>query len=978
LGTLSLIEEQSQYILDNIRDIIFILSSDGKIKSMTKEFEKLTGWSREKWIEKHFLEMVHPDDTAVVVEGFQATLEGETVPPYETRIFTKSGEIITLETKLTPQIVNGKVSGYLGIARDVTERKNAEESSRTSENQYRMIINSMGDAIHVINSDLRIILTNAAFSTWLNQLNLKTDLVGRTVQEAFPFLPDHVLVEYDDVFSSGRTLVTEESTTIDGKIFYTETRKIPIFRGKTVVQVLTIIRDVTQRTRIEKQLRQREKKQRELISNLTDVVVEMDLEGKFIFISSQAFDLFGYNPEDVLGKNSFDFIHPDDIESAQNVLMESLAGKRIFDFEYRIKHKNGHYMWVAASGKVIEYGDNSKIVCGIKNLTDRILAEEKLRESEERLLSFMNEATDSFTLWDSELNLVDCNKMTLQMFPAETKKQNVLGRNMQEFVTDPANIKPYKIVLRTGIPFSGDRVAPSKLFKDLHLFVKAFKVGEGLGIIITDITERKRAEDELRKTKFRLEYLLKSCPAVIYSCTPGDQFSTTFMSENIKEILGYQTSNFINTPEFWERKIHPDDKEKVSTAFTEILEQGNYSDAYRFKHKKGSYRWMLDEANLIKDEKGNPLEIVGFWTDITDYKKTEEALRESEEKFRSIFENSPIGKALADLNFRITEVNEVFKEMLGYKENELYQKTILDLTHEEFHKQDEKQIRRLLNGKISSFQTEKRYLRKNQEPLWVQVTMSLLKDDKGDPQNFFLMAEDISAIKHREEELKKQFLKYNIEDGNVYLVTEEFLSLSKTVFYDLINIGYKGTIASRTPSKDFRKFMEGDYNFFWLTERNGYRKLITLIEELPNKSVMLIDRLEYLFLKEGFNNAIQFIFNLKELTYLKNLIIILSIDSVTISERELRVLEKETQEIKPRFMAKIAEELLEILRYVFQQNNLGLKPSYSDIGEGLKISRPTIRKRVKRLKAAGYLLEDKKGKSKVVEISGKGRMLFLG
>jgi len=197
------------------------------------------------------------------------------------------------------------------------------------------------------------------------------------------------------------------------------------------------------------------------------------------------------------------------------------------------------------------------------------------------------------------------------------------------------------------------------------------------------------------------------------------------------------------------------------------------------------------------------------------------------------------------------------------------------------------------------------------------------------------------------------------------------------VFSELTTIGYNGLIASRTPSKDYRAYMEGEYDFFWLTEENGYERLINLIKDTPSKSVILIDRLEYLFLKEGLEKAIQFVYKIKEITYLRNLVVILSIDNATISERELLILEKETHQIEPLFMAKIPEEFLEILRFVYRQNNLGVKPSYSGIGEELQISRPTVRKRIKQLIATGYLLEHKKGKSKNVEISGKGRILFL-
>ncbi|MFX1515544.1 MAG: PAS domain S-box protein [Promethearchaeota archaeon] len=1091
--TPSLIEEQTQYILDNIRDIIFTLSSDGKIKSITQEFEKITGWSRDEWIGKHFLEIVHPEDAAVVVEGFKATIDGETVPPYEARIFTKSGEILTLETKPTPQIVNGEITGYIGIARDVTERKRAEYSLRTSEKQYRMIINSMGDAIHVINSDFEIIIANPAFTTWLKQLNLEIDLVGKTIQEAFPFLPDKVLEEYQNVFTSGLPLVTEDVTPIDNKFYYTETRKIPIFRNKKVVQVLTIIRDVTERTQIEKQLRESERNYREIISNLTDVVVELDAEGKFLFVSPQSFELFGYHPSELIGKSFIEFMYPDDIENAIKAQTEAVAGKQIFNFEYRIKHKNSKYIWVAASGKAVEYEDGLKLVSGIRDITekkmmekavresekqyrtlfentpiglyrstldhkflaanpafldlvglssfeelsntdsnelaialkyprdqflkeieekgevkglefqlerpdgsiihfrenarsiknkngiiqyyegsveditDRIMAQQALLKSEEMLRSFMDGATDSFSLFDSNLNLVDVNENGLNTFLPGTEKADVLGWNIIDFHTVPEDILQYKEVLETGIPFIADRVAPPSIYGDIILSVKAFKVGDGLGIVATDITEQKNMENALRKSEERLRSFMDAAT---------DSFSIWDSEFNLidinvtglgmlspgtkkKDIIGKNVVEFIT------------DEQNVDK-YRKVLDSGHpYRGDRSYYHPELGERILAVKAFKM----GEGLGLIS--TDITPRKEMENVLRENEEKFRSIFENSPIGMALTNLDFKFFKVNAVFCHMLGYQDDELMEMTFFDITLEEHWEQEKTLLKMLVNGKISSFRSEKRYQKKNKEFLWVQVTTSLLRDDKGEPLDFLLMVEDITTIKDREEEMKKHLLKFNTEDGNIYLVTEKTPTLSKTVFNDLITIGYRGFVASRTPSRDFRVYMEGMYDFYWLTEKNSYDSFITLVEDSPSKSVILIDRLEYLFLKEGLEKAIQFIYKLKEITYLRNLVVILSIDSTTISERELRILEKETRQIEPRFMAKIAEEYLEILKFVYQQNNLGLKPTYSGIGKELQISRPTVRKRVKQLRVLGYLLEHKKGKSKILEISEKGRMLFL-
>ncbi|MHA1967072.1 MAG: PAS domain-containing protein, partial [Candidatus Hodarchaeales archaeon] len=173
-------EVHYDYILENIRDIIFTLSPEGLIVSMTREFENATGWPLDDWVGKHFLEIVHPDDAAVVVEGFESVISGELPAPYEARVKSKSGEYLIFETKSTPHIIDGQIVGYLGIARDVTQRKKAEDALRASEQQYRDIINSLGDAIHVVDQNYQIVFSNPAFSHWLTELGIALPIEGKT------------------------------------------------------------------------------------------------------------------------------------------------------------------------------------------------------------------------------------------------------------------------------------------------------------------------------------------------------------------------------------------------------------------------------------------------------------------------------------------------------------------------------------------------------------------------------------------------------------------------------------------------------------------------------------------------------------------------------------------------------------------------------------------------------------------------------
>ncbi|MDD5195811.1 MAG: diguanylate cyclase, partial [Candidatus Omnitrophica bacterium] len=136
-----------------------------------------------------------------------------------------------------------------------TNHVNAELSK--SEAQYRLTLDSMGDPIHVVDSSLRFILFNKAFEKWVKEtlgLNLE-GISNQTVFELFPFLPDIVRQEYKTVFDTGQILVTEEETPVGNKTFITETRKIPIFENKKVIRVVTIVRDITARKRMEEDLK---------------------------------------------------------------------------------------------------------------------------------------------------------------------------------------------------------------------------------------------------------------------------------------------------------------------------------------------------------------------------------------------------------------------------------------------------------------------------------------------------------------------------------------------------------------------------------------------------------------------------------------------------------------------------------------------------------------------------------------------------
>lgn len=175
-----------------------------------------------------------------------------------------------------------------------------------------------------------------------------------------------------------------------------------------------------------------------------------------------------------------------------------------------------------------------------------------------------------------------------------------------------------------------------------------------------DMTERKKVELELLKTKEWLQYLLTASPAVIYTSKNSGDFGTTFVSSNVKDLVGYEAQEFMDNSGLWKDCIHSDDVQKVFDNFKVLFEEKAVSNEYRFLHKNGTYRWVYDQIKLIYDGAGNPIECIGYWTDITERKQAEEVLRETVKWEHAIAE--VIGKIRASLDMETifsTAVNEV-------------------------------------------------------------------------------------------------------------------------------------------------------------------------------------------------------------------------------------------------------------------------------------------------------------------------------
>ncbi|WP_341731009.1 response regulator [Microcoleus sp. EPA2] len=187
-----------------------------------------------------------------------------------------------------------------------------------------------------------------------------------------------------------------------------------------------------------------------------------------------------------------------------------------------------------------------------------------------------------------------------------------------------------------------------------------------------EIRERQQAELKLRSVTERLQYLLATTPAVIFSCQIGGNYDVTFVSENIFLMVGYEAQEFMNGSIDWYSLIHPEDRENVTNLFAQILEKESISYEYRERHKDGSYRWIYDEVKLVKDAAGVPMECVGYAVDITARKQAEITLQQQLKRERLV--NSIQERIRSSLNLEevLTMAVEEVRDFLATDRTVIY------------------------------------------------------------------------------------------------------------------------------------------------------------------------------------------------------------------------------------------------------------------------------------------------------------------
>jgi len=390
LAEVALQESESRYrtLIDTSNDVFYTLSPEGKFLSLNPAFETITGWSREEWLGKSFLPLVHDEDVPLALHNFKGTLHGDRVYAYAVRIRKKNGEFVVGELHPSPLRKDGRIVGASGVARDITERVRAEETLR----RLGSILEATPDFVGTTSPDGRPVFINQAGRRMVG-LAQDADLSNMTIAQFHPAWAAEKIVRegipsaIQNGFWAGETAFRSP----DGHEI-PALQLIVVHKGRNgAVEYLSIVaRDITERKRMEKEQARLTEDLRLLLESTDQGIYGIDLDGRCTFINAAGARKLGYHVEEMTGKSMHDLIHHTRTDGTAYpekecpILNEAIRGEAGVRCNTEVLWKKDGTSFFAeySAFPIVHQGANRGAVITFTDITQQKALEDQLRQAQ--------------------------------------------------------------------------------------------------------------------------------------------------------------------------------------------------------------------------------------------------------------------------------------------------------------------------------------------------------------------------------------------------------------------------------------------------------------------------------------------------------------------------------------------------------------------------------------------------------------------
>jgi len=559
---------------------------------------------------------------------------------------------------------------------------------------------------------------------------------------------------------------------------------------------------------------------RSLIELSFDLILLVDREGKILYVSPSAERMLGYLPSDVQGTSMFEYIHPEDLKNAL-AFYHSRVGRKGFSryITFRVRHRDGSWRHLEAIGNnLLDDPVVKGIAVSARDITERKRLEEDLRRSEEYFRYITDNTYDIITVADAQGIMRYVGPSIKDI--AGYDPQELIGKPAFDFI-HPDDVQRIAKTYADGVTKPGftEHVEFRWLHKDgtwhIHeaVGINALDNPSIQGVIVhaRDINDKKTLEEELQRSEEYFRSLTEGTSDII--TVLDENGNIRYVSPSVERAAGYKPEEIVGKQliDF----AHPEDIGDGVESLAYALQSAGITQyaEIRIRHKDGTWHYYEAAANNLLD---NPVVrgIVIHTRDVTERKQWEEALRESEERYRLIYDFTGEAIYTYDTSFMLIGVNKKACELIGYEEHEVLGRNILELNilHPDEYERTLDDIQRLFKGEVVN--DELRFIRKDGSVAVGDVTGAPLYNREGEVIAFTNVARDITESKRAEQRLEK-FNRCLLELGPDPLENIRNIVLTGTDMLDGFGLLYarldKGRLSVFSPLEQSEGFVIAEY-----------------------------------------------------------------------------------------------------------------------------------------------------------------------
>lgn len=756
--TLALSEKEKQYrnIIENINEVIFEIDKTGVITYISPAIKNVLGYSNTDIIGRNFTHFVGINEKEL--KGRFNLLKENKETWAEYKIPSKTGEEHWIRLSTKAVFDSGIFKGGTGTLIDITEKKEIELELQQSEALYSSVLRASPDAIVVATLDGIMTFTSPIMNQFFGYENSYSFIGHHVLEYIYENDRERAALNIQKILQ-GEILgsVEYKCKRGDGNIFDVDVNT-DFLRDKDnmPVSILIIIRDISARKQSEEKLRKSQDQYRQMVDTINDAIYEVSAEGTIEYVSPAIEKIVGYRPEDLIGKNFFTYMHPDD----RPALIQALTNLGTKDFsylEYRYMHKDGTYHWVRSSTNALVY--DGKVVGGRGSLTDihqRKLIEEKLRQSEMQYRTFFESNNSTMILVDPDSGIIkDANPSACSYYGwshEEICRKNISEINSLSEDEVKSEINLAKEEKRKHFYFK-HRLANGEIH-DVEVYTGPMLFGGTtmLYSIVHDITDRKKAEEQLHQSEEKYRSLIDSSDAAITMLdTEGNYLYLNHIASAPygmppEKMIG-MTVNQLFPPHQVTQMMK--DIDFVISSNTGIVKEVEADIA-------GISSWFRTSIQPVRDNSGIPGAVLIYSTNITEKKQAEILVAESEKKYKSLFFDSPQAYLIAR-DGKFIECNKASEELIGGDRTSIIGKTP-DQISPEFQpngKKSSEYVKEVVEEAYRSGRNSFEWFHKRVDGTVFLSQIHLAVIDYEGEKATFVTWLDITKRKEEEEQLRK-------------------------------------------------------------------------------------------------------------------------------------------------------------------------------------------------------------------------------